>query len=1196
MFDRYASFHYKNLPKDYHEATKRAVTRKSLIILHSEKDYYPNEKILGQRFSVKRFFRINAIFSNSNIIMKYLKSLTLKMCVIAAALLLASPAVAANSNGRGTKVKTVYQDTDPSVTNYLKNRRALVGPGCTVNSVGDGVKVLSGVKNLQNICNDDLDDYAEFIGLADAAVAGAPVFSVKDNQHYYAGGMEAGFTICANSKSGLLSLDLASFFKIQFLKDGEEVGGLCDIENAKNVTGIGLSLITIPGSDLITKSFIAKAPGDFDEIKLVRLGVVADALATFNVKYAFVGSAREYTITNNKENGISKYATDFGRREIKLETKETSPSGIDPINGDNVINEDLKDSYDLIYNLLLVATPRPITVVSKPSDNKETFPAGTEVGFKYNSKSLFGVDVAGAVLITLYDKDGNKVGGPYNVSLSVLKLGLLEFNDGVEAVVKSPVPFSSAKIELQGLKVLKLGAETVNYAFVRMAPDLATHHCPIEATASHNVCGCENEYQLQHSDKVSNITWSIVSQPDDSNISLDAQTGKVSNIYVPGDYTFMATAKDGCSETTTIHYAPYYSPAEHGVTLLVNNKNETEKYALSDNKGGSLIQIFGGTENANKILTSDLTDFASTKPGVEIATNTDIIGVKSVDGSNLAKNVATDHAMKVGFVVSSTATGLSADALKFYNIQLLKNGNKVEGGVTTHWNGISAGLIGSEKTEKGRLSIDVPAGTNFDEIVLYSSGLLGADLDKLNVYYAYVSDETMENAANNALYGAEVVSVDNTDASIDLAKTNFASAATIGSGLTNISNLIDNDMNTYMTFPLGVEANVAYVTVNIGKIVNKQQNNVTRAAAAEQNKQGQKIVLATNQLTLGLGVDLIKVLKVSTYLDDAEEPQEVLTDWKVLGADVIGTGGKGYVSLVTTKPFNKLKIEQVKPVSVANTLQIGGIALTSNINEDGTSTDCPEEFLVLDEDETLDDNRSLTKATMVFHRTFTTKKWNSLILPVDMTADQVKAAFGADAKIARFNRLEDKWIYFDMQAENNLLKNVPYIIKPTKEPTAVNRTYNVGGENTKHINGLVYTVTGIAYEDQTATRQHEDKEFTTGMTHYGSYENPTVVPADSYILHRSGKMVHTAVDHKNIKSYRTWLRETTPSGETLQMRVEQNDGPSTGIKVIEETANNANAVYNVNGMRMNSMRMNSSNTDNLPKGVYIINNKKVVIK
>lgn len=66
-------------------------------------------------------FRISAInISNYNIIMKYLKSLTIKICVIAAALFLASPAVAVNSNGRGTKVKTVYQDTDPSATNYLK--------------------------------------------------------------------------------------------------------------------------------------------------------------------------------------------------------------------------------------------------------------------------------------------------------------------------------------------------------------------------------------------------------------------------------------------------------------------------------------------------------------------------------------------------------------------------------------------------------------------------------------------------------------------------------------------------------------------------------------------------------------------------------------------------------------------------------------------------------------------------------------------------------------------------------------------------------------------------------------------------------------------------------------------------------------------------------------------------------------------
>ena len=1122
--------------------------------------------------------------------MKYLKSLTLKMCVIAAALLLASPAVAVNSNGRGTKVKTVYQDTDPSAPNYLKNRRALVGPGCTVNSVGAGVDVLSGLKDLQNLCNDNLDDYATFPALVDATVAASPVVSIKDNKHYYAKGTEAGFTICTNSDAGILKVDVSTLYGIKFFKDGKAVSDVVAVKTGQNITGLGLSLLTIPGSNLVTKSFVAEAPADFDEVELYRMGVKANVGEVLNIKYAFVGKAREYTITKNEKNGIAKYAQEQGRGAFTLEAKANGPTDKLGISRDELIDKDLTNSFTVSAGVK-IGNSLPVTVVARPSDGKEAFPAETEVGFKYNSSTVLNLGVGNGATITLYDKDNKKI-KEYPIEAIVLGLNVIKTSKDGELVLKAPQGFSAVKLQFPGVLELNLGKDDVNYAFVRMAPDLATHHCPIEATASHNVCGCENEYQLTHNASVP-VTWSLESQPADSNISLNEQTGKVTNIYVPGDYTFMATAAaDGCTETTTIHYAPYYNPAEHGVTLLVNNKNEADKYILSDNKGGSLIQIFGDTQNANAILTSDLTDFAYTNPGVEIATNMGIVGVKSVDGSNLAKNVATDHAMKVGFVVSSKATGLTADALKLYNIQLLKKGNKVYGDATTHWNGISAGLIGSEKTEKGRLSIDVPAGTDFDEIVLYSSGLLGVDLDKLNVYYAYVSDETMENAANNALYGAEIVSVDNTDASIDLANTKIVSVATIGSGLTNMSNLIDNDMNTYMTFPLGVDLNGAAVMVNVGKIVNQQQN-AGKATEEEQSKQGQKIVLATNQLTLGLGVDLIKVLKVTTFLDDVK--QEELTDWKVLGADVIGTGGKGYVSLVTTMPFNKMKIEQINPVKAANTLQIGGIAITSDINEDGTSTDCPEEFLVLDEDETLDDSRNLTKATMVFHRTFTTGQWNSLILPVDMTADQVTAAFGKDTKLAKFDKYDENWIYFSPvvpDANGNMLEaNIPYIIYPTKEPDSVNRNYNVGSNKEKHIDGPVYTVTGIYYGGQPTEMKCNDtgSSTNTGMTHYGSYVHRQEVPAKSYMLSK-GDMVHTSKVH-NVKSYRSWLEETTPSEKTLQLKVSDSDNSTTGIKVIEEAPQNANAVYNVNGMRMNS-----SNTDNLPKGVYIINNKKVVIK
>ena len=1105
--------------------------------------------------------------------MKYLKSLTLKMYVIVAALLLASPAVAVNSNGRGTKVKTVYQDTDPSATNYLKNRRALVGPGCVINSVGDGVKVLAGTENLQNLCNENLDDHASFPGLVGATLVTSPVVSIKDSKHYYAAGTEAGFTICTSSDASILKVDVSTLYGIKFFKDGEAVSNIVAVKTGQNITGLGLSLLTIPGSNMVTKSFVAEAPADFDEVQLYLMGVQANVGEVLNVKYAFVGKAREYTITNNKENGISKYAQEQGREAFTLEAHGDKPTKtLGEASRGDVIDEKLTNGYVAVVGAL-VPVSTPVTVVAKPSDNKESFPKGTEVGFKFNGFNLANLSVGSGVELTLFNKENKEI-GKYDISNKLLGLGLIEDTKDGEVVMRAPAAFSAAKIYFKGIGI-QVGGTSVNYAFVRMAPDLATHHCAIEANSSRDVCGCDNEYQLTHNASVP-VTWRLVSQPADSNISLNEQTGKVTNIYVPGDYTFMATAADGCTETTTIHYAPYYNPAEHGVTLLTNNASET-KYELSGNNGGALLQLFGGIENASNVLNSSLNDYASVKAGVSLVENTGIIGIKSVDKSALNKNIDKTHKMQAGFVVTFNSTVLDLKALNLYNIQLYKDGKKVAGGVATHWGAISAGLIGSEDTQKMRMSIDVPAGTDFDEIVLFNSGVIDAKLAKPNIYYAYVCDDEMDNASNNALYGTELVSVDGTDASInwDSDKTNIFSVLNIGNGLNGISNLIDNSIETGLTFPLGVSANDAYVTVNVGKVVDK----------------GQKIIMVSEDKELGLGVKLIKAIKLTTCLNGVD--QEELTDWKVLGADVIGTGGKQYATLKPTKPFNQVRLTVVGGLNLADNIKVYGLALGSDINEDGTSTDCPEEFLVLDEDETLDDERNLTKATMVFHRTFTTGKWNSLILPVNMTADQVKAAFGAEAKIARFNRLEAKWIYFDMQTENDLHieKNVPYIIKPTKQPTAVNRNYNVGGEKTKHINGLVYTVTGIGYTDQTATLQYDDKENTNGMTHYGSYKNPTVVPADSYILHNSGDMVHTAVDHKNIKSYRTWLRETTPSGETLQMRVEQNDGPSTGIKVIEETAKNANAVYNVSGMRMNS-----SNTDNLPKGVYIINNKKVVIK
>lgn len=1109
-----------------------------------------------------------------------------KICFVATLLLLAMPMVAATANGVDKSEKKVWQDSDPSKENYFNNRRALVGPGCTINSIGDGVQVVSGTANLQNLCNDDLDDYATIPALVGATVVASPIISVKDNQHYYAGGTEAGFVICATSDASILTLDLVQFYKIQFLKDGEKVDKPQSISTGKSVTGLGLSLLKIPGSDQINKLYMATAPGDFDEIKLVQCGVDAKVLSAINIKYAFVGKAREYTITNNKENGISKYAEEQGRKTFTLDAQGKEPTHtLGEVSRGDVIDEKLDNGYAAVVGAV-VPVSTPVTVVAKPSDGKEAFPKGTEVGFKFNGFNLANLSVGSGVELTLFNKENKEI-GKYDFSKKLLGLGLIEDTKDGEVVMRAPAAFSAAKIFFKGIGI-EVGGTSVNYAFVRMAPDAASHHCPINATSSRDVSGSVNQFQLQHNDTVQ-VEWSIVDCPTGSNVELNTGTGLVSNLDIPGKYVFKATVlkdegrSEKCYELTTLNYAPKYVAEEHGVNILVNKDGEEPKYMLSDKFGGGLIQIFDRMMNCSAILTTSLNDFAYREPGVVVAANKGLVGIKTADGSNFADGLngnarAFNGKMKVGFVVSAKATGLDANVLKLYNIKLYNKGKEVTGDVTTHWDAISAGLIGKEETRKMCLNVEVPAGSVFDEFVLYNTDVLSADLSQLNVYYAYVADADADNATINPVYGAQVVSTNNTNASIDFANTQMVQVANIGNGYNELSNLIDDSMDTYLTLPLGVDLGGSTISVNMGKVVDK----------------GQQLVMVTQNLALGLGASLGEGLKLTTYLDD--EKQEELTSWKVLGADVIGSKGDSYAVLNPTKSFDQVRITPVKALSALENLQIKGFALRTDMNDDGTLNGY-DDLLVLDEDNTLAVTKSYTGAKMLLHRTFTKsadnnkKGWNSIILPVDMTAAQVKEAFGEGVQMAGFDRLDNNWIKFstvDVAADGVVLhKNTPYIIYPTKEPLG-NYSYTIDGV-TKILDGHVYVANGINYDDQTSNLTHTVNG--GGMTYTGSYDSKTVVSADSYMFSK-GNLVHTNKEH-TVKAYRCWLKEDASSGRMLMFSLDGNglDG-TTGIHVIEENKQNTNTgIYNLGGVRMNT-----NNVDKLPKGVYVVNNKVVVKK
>ena len=1114
------------------------------------------------------------------------KKLSCKFCFIATFLLVTLPMGAANTNGEDVSEKVVMQNSDPNAEHYFNNRRALVGPGCLINSVGDGVKVLKGVKDLQNLCNDDFNDYAELPGLADVTVGGSPVISVKDNMHYYAGGTVAGFAICAKSDASILTLNLADFYKIQFLKDGENVGNLQTISTGKSITGLGLSLLTFPGSDQVDKLYMATAPGDFDEIKLVQCGVNAKLGDVVNLRYAFVGEAREYTITKNKDNGMGKYAQEQGRKQFTVEAHGKNPTKTwVEASCNDVIDENLTNGYAaVVAGLVPVSTP--VTVVARPSDGKEAFPKGTEVGFKFNGFSAVDLSIGSGVDLTLYNKDNKEI-GTYKLSKTLLGLGVIEVSKDGELVMKAPADFSAAKIEFKGIGI-KVGGTNVNYAFVRLAPDAATHHCAINATSSRDVSGEYNAFTLQHNEAVK-VEWSIVKQPEGSNITLNPATGEVTNISISGKYVFKAKAlEDDCYEYTTVNYAPVALAQNSGVNILVNKEGEQPKFVLSDKSGGGLLTIFNGMKNESAILTPTLNDYAYREPGVQLIENHGLIGIKTADGSSFSEGLAGparaafNGKMKAGFVVSAKATGLGADVFKFYNVRLFYKGKKIEGEVTTHWDAISAGLIGSEQTRKMRLSVDVPAGCPFDEIVLYNTGLLSADLAQLNIYYAYVADAETDNAATNMLYDAKVVSTQTTNASIDFANSTVFQTVNAGNGFDNLSNLIDNDKKYATAYKLPKILTVgtgATIAVNIGKIVDK----------------GQNLIMVTSDPATLLGLGLGTGIKMETYLDG--KPKETVKSWKVLGADVIGGKGDGYAVLETQEPFDQVRITSAYVANLLDPVEIKGFALRTDKNDDG-KVNTQSDVLILNEDVKLNETKAYTKAKMLLRRTFTknadgTKGWNSIILPVDMTAAQVIEAFGKGTQVAKFNDLDENWIKFEtvpVAGEGVVLqKNTPYIILPTKEAIS-NCEYTINGK-TETLAGPVYVAEGINYEDQTAHIENSvEGSLLNNMTFYGSYDNKTAVSADSYMFSK-GDLVHTSKTH-TVKAYRCWLKENTPSGKLLQLSLNNNNmGNTTGIQIVEENKRNANpGIYNIEGMRMNT-----NNVNELSKGVYIVNNKTVVI-
>lgn len=251
-----------------------------------------------------------------------------------------------------------------------------------------------------------------------------------------------------------------------------------------------------------------------------------------------------------------------------------------------------------------------------------------------------------------------------------------------------------------------------------------------------------------------------------------------------------------------------------------------------------------------------------------------------------------------------------------------------------------------------------------------------------------------------------------------------------------------------------------------------------------------------------------------------------------------------------------------------------------------------------------------------FHlsRKFVLDAWNAITLPCDVTGSQIIETFGDDAKLCKLEGVnpqnKDQILFstvnlFDNYDTPAIVRGGCYLIWVTKGPVVAENTphtFTVKKENDPDVPsqevtfpyGNIYTINGVSCPEGMVTPGDNTVEVTDGKLSYTYfYHRPNNAPKGSYVM-SGGKMYHIPNDWTGLLGTCWYITDLSQDGKTLQLMV-NGEGGTTDINgiVTELPGDNAHeGVYNINGQKV----ADGTSLKNLPKGIYIMNGKKYVIK
>ena len=225
-------------------------------------------------------------------------------------------------------------------------------------------------------------------------------------------------------------------------------------------------------------------------------------------------------------------------------------------------------------------------------------------------------------------------------------------------------------------------------------------------------------------------------------------------------------------------------------------------------------------------------------------------------------------------------------------------------------------------------------------------------------------------------------------------------------------------------------------------------------------------------------------------------------------------------------------------------------------------------------DETTDNTIKAVRTADVTLKRTVKVGYNTVVVPFDLTADQVTAIFGAGAVVYGYSETSadasSAELTFNTVSAGTISANTPVLVKATAASTE------------KEITG----VSIVAPETTVAAAG-------TNFDYVGIYSNTTLADGDYFLATKNDvQKIFQSNGTDTAKPFRAYFQKKTAGDVKAALLI---DGVATAIEGINaDDAQNAE-IYNLAGQRLNNSQFTIHNSQ-LKRGIYIVGGKKVLVK